>query len=196
MIRFLVHVAPMVALVMGCTRDPASAPALTSTGASTGASTAAPAPQPTAADLLDQMDKRAPVPLLPMMANHHKQEMRDHLVAVQEIVAALALDDYAAVEKAAGRIGFSDHAGQMCDHMGAGAPAFIEQARAFHHTADRIGAAARDRDRTRVLTELGATLQACTACHATWKQQVVDAPTWQRITSTAPPMHGAGHGVE
>jgi DNA-binding MarR family transcriptional regulator len=39
---------------------------------------------------LDRMDTRAPVPLLPMMANHQKQNMRDHLVAVQEIVAALA----------------------------------------------------------------------------------------------------------
>lgn len=139
------------------------------------------------------MDTRAPVPLLPMMANHQKQNMRDHLVAVQEIVAALATDDFAGVERAAGRIGFSEQMGQMCTHMGAGAPGFTEQALNFHHTADRISAAARDRDRARVMTELGATLQTCTSCHAAWKQQVVDEPTWTRLTPSTPPTHGAGH---
>jgi cytochrome c556 len=142
-----------------------------------------------ALDALDKMDTRLPVPLLPMMANHQKQNMRDHLVAVQEIVAALSADDFASVERAAGRLGFSEQMGQMCGHMGAGAPGFAEQAVGFHHTADRIGEAARSRDRGRVLTELGATLQTCTSCHATWKQQVVDEATWQRLVSSAPPEH-------
>jgi cytochrome c556 len=128
-----------------------------------------------------------------MMASHQRQSMRDHLVAVQEIVAAAATDDFAGVERAAGRIGFSEQMGQMCTHVGTGAPGFAEQALDFHHTADRISAAARDRDRARVLTELGATLQACTSCHAVWKQQVVDEATWQRLTSSAPPAHVAPH---
>jgi hypothetical protein len=125
-----------------------------------------------------------------MMANHQKQNMRDHLVAVQEIVTALATEDYPAIEKAAGRIGFSEQMGQMCTHMGAGAPGFTQQALAFHHTAGRITAAARARDRGRVVTELAVTLQTCTACHATWKQRVVDEPTSSRLTSPAAP---AGH---
>jgi len=137
------------------------------------------------------MDTRRPVPLLPMMADHQKQNMRQHLVAVQEIVAALASDDFGGVERAAGRIGFSEQMGQMCTHMGAGAPGFTEQALGFHRAADRIAVAARERDRTRVLSELGATLQTCTSCHAAWKQQVVDEPTWQRLTSSVPPAHGA-----
>jgi hypothetical protein len=128
-----------------------------------------------------------------MMANHQKQNMRDHLVAVQEIVAAVATDDYPAIERAAGRIGFSEQMGQMCTHMGAGAPGFTEQALAFHHTADRIVAAAHDRDRKRVLTEFGATLKTCTSCHATWKQEVVDEPTWERLTSSALPTHHTPH---
>jgi hypothetical protein len=140
---------------------------------------------------LDRMDTRRPVPLLPMMADHQKQNMRQHLVAVQEIVAALASDDFGGVERAAGRIGFSEQMGQMCTHMGAGAPGFTEQALGFHRAADRIAVAARERDRTRVLSELGATLQTCTSCHAAWKQQVVDEPTWQRLTSSVPPAHGA-----
>jgi hypothetical protein len=112
--------------------------------------------------------------------------MRDHLVAVQEIVAALAAEDYAAIERSAGRIGFSEQMGQKCSHMGAGAPGFTEQAVAFHQTADRIADAARSQDREAVLTELGATLGTCTSCHATWKQQVVDETTWTKLTASAP----------
>ena len=186
MSRAVLVLIPIVAVLAACSRESPPAPAATSSV------TAAPSAA-SAADALDRMDTRAPVPLLPMMANHQKQNMRDHLVAVQEIVAALATDDFAAVERAAGRIGFSEQMGQTCTHMGAGAPGFTEQALNFHHTADRISAAARDRDRARVLTELGATLQTCTSCHAAWKQQVVDEPTWTRLTSSAPPTHGAGH---
>lgn len=141
----------------------------------------------------DPLDRRKPVPLLAMMANHQKQNMREHLVAVQEIVAALATDDFAALEKSAGRIGYSDQMGQMCEHMGAAAPGFTEQAMAFHRTADRIADAARARDRSRVLSDLGATLQTCTACHAEWKQEIVDEPTWRRLTSASQPATGEHH---
>lgn len=150
-------------------------------------------PREAPAQALDRLDARTPVPLLPMMASHQKQNMRDHLVAVQEIVTAAATDDFAAVERAAGRIGFSEEMGRMCSHMGAGAPGFTEEALAFHHAADRVTEAARERDRARVLAELGATLQTCTGCHERWKQQVVDPATWERVTATPPPAH-AGPG--
>jgi hypothetical protein len=165
---------------------PAAAPK-TPPAAPSSAPASAPASGPH--QVLDQMDTRVAVPLLPMMANHQKQNMRDHLVAVQEIVLAAANDDFTGVEKAAARIGFSDQMGQMCNHMGAGAPGFTEQAIAFHRTADRISAAARDKDRARVLSELGTTLQACTGCHAVWKQQVVDDPTWQALSRSGRPAH-------
>ena len=160
-------------ILVGCTREKPIEPA------------PPPAPSPTA--MLDQLDSRKPVPLLPMMANHQKQNMREHLLGVQEIVTALATDDYAAVEKAVGRIGFSEQMGMMCTHMGAGAPGFTEQALAFHHTADGIAVAARAKDKTKVLTELSATLQTCTACHETWKQHLVDEQAWRQATATAPP---------
>jgi len=150
----------------------------------------APAPAPAPQEALDRLDGRRAVPLLPMMANHQKQNMRDHLLAVQQIVAALAANDFAAVEKAAGRIGFSEQMGQMCTHMGAGAPGFTQTALDFHHTADGIAASARGRDREAVLRALSATLQTCTSCHATWRQHVVDDAEWTRVTASAPP---AGH---
>lgn len=177
MSRSLLSWACALQLVSACSREPPPSPA---------APLAPLEPGPSAADALDALDPRRPVPLLPMMAHHQKQSMRDHLLAVQEITAAIAASDFAGVEKAASRIGFSEQMGQMCSHMGAGAPGFAAQALEFHHTADCIGAAARARDGARVLSELTATLQTCTSCHATWKQQVVDEPTWRRLSSLAP----------
>jgi hypothetical protein len=140
--------------------------------------------------LLDRMDRRISVPLLPMMAHHQKENMRDHLLAVQQVVLALASDDLPAVASAAGRIGLSPEMGRMCSHMGAGAPGFTEQALQFHRTADGIADAARKRDRKAVLTALGATLQTCTGCHATFKQTVVDQATWSRLTARHAPAGG------
>lgn len=160
------------------------APASTSTGRS---HVEPPSTTCAAQAALDTMDTRVAVPLLATMANHQKQNMRDHLLAVQEIVVAAGRDDFAGIERAARRIGFSPQMGQMCTHMGAGAPGFTEQALAFHHTADAISASARQHDRAAVMSALGATLQACTGCHETFRQRVVDQATWTRLTSTAPP---------
>ena len=172
-----------VVLAVGC-RERALAPPTP-----TEAKTAPPASsaQASAQQILDGMDARRPVALLPMMANHQKQNMRAHLVAVQDIVAGLAADDFAAVEKAAGAIGFSEQMGQMCTHMGAAAPGFTPLALEFHHTADTIVAAARKKDSRAVLEALHATLAACTGCHAAYKQRVVDEATWGALAGQAPP---------
>lgn len=135
---------------------------------------------------LDRMDVRVALPLLPSMANHQKANMRDHLVAVQEIVVAAASDDFAGIERAALRIGYSEEMGQMCNHMGAATPGFTEQALNFHRTADTIASAARASDRAAVMQALGATLATCTGCHATFRQRVVDASEWRALSAPAP----------
>jgi len=177
MMRVLLLLAAMISFSYGCARTSPPDPQPSSSSKQNQPSRSA------APEILDQMDRRAPLPLLPMMAHHQKQNMRDHLAAVQEIVAALAMDQFAEVERAAKRLGFSEQMGQMCTHMGAGAPGFSERAIAFHRTADSVAVAARANDKQRVLTELGATLEACTSCHAAWKQQVVDDVTWQKLAS-------------
>lgn len=183
-------------IALACKTEPQpSPPTPASSTTPTAASTTAPA---SACDSLASMDARKDVPLLPMMANHQKQNMRDHLLAVQEIVAGLQASDFGAIEKSAGRIGYSEQMGAMCTHMGAGAPGFTEQAIAFHKTADGIAAAAKKKDRDAVVAALASTLTTCTSCHAMWKQQVVDEATWTKTTSQAAPMpmHGGGgmHG--
>jgi len=148
----------------------------------------APPPMPPPAELaLERLDTRVPVPLLPHMAQHQKENMREHLVAVQEIALATARSDFAAVEDAARKLGLSPGMEQMCQHMGTGAPGFAEQALAFHRSADEIGAAAHRRDSGAVLRTLGATLHLCTGCHATFRQKVVDETTWANLTPPADP---------
>lgn len=68
---------------------------------------------------LDRMDQRTPVPLSPHMALHQKQNMRDHLEAIQAIIAGLAKQDFPAIEAAAARMGFSKEMEGMCQRMGA-----------------------------------------------------------------------------
>jgi len=157
-----------------------------------GSTTTAAAQQPAAGSPTQQLaalDGRRPVPLLPMMANHQKQNMRDHLVSIQEIIAALAARDYAAVQKAASRIESSPQTAMMCSHMGAGAVGFTEQGTLFHQTADQIGAAAAKEDFEGTLQAVSQTLKTCTTCHATYQQDVVDQASWEAATQMKAPTH-------
>ena len=131
---------------------------------------------------LDAMDPRKPVPLQPMMAHHQKQQMRSHLEAIEAVVGALGEEDWAAVEAAAERIGSSPQMQMTCEHMGAGAEGFTEQALEFHRRADAIGEGARQKDALAVLKATSSTLQVCTSCHRTWKQDVVSSAEWSART--------------
>ena len=144
---------------------------------------------------LDKMDPRTPVPLQPMMAWHQKQNMQEHLVAIQRITGGLAREDWGEVSKASALIESSPQMAQMCQHMGAGAEGFTALALDFHKRADKIGEAAKARDKDAVLQATSHTLEACTGCHAAFKQQVVDANKWQEITGSKhkPGMHHGGH---
>ena len=144
-----------------------------------------PPPAPAAAGAA--LDARRPLPLLAAMASHQRESMREHLAAVGKVVAALASDDYPSAESAARQLGSSSQMNQMCNHLGAAAPEFTTQALAFHQTADWIVDAARASDRQRVLGELSATLETCVACHAGWRQEIVDEPTWRERVGAQKP---------
>ncbi len=149
-------------------------------------------PPPTSGpqDALAEMDPRQPVPLQPMMAWHQKQNMMDHLVTVQQITEALAKEDWAGVIASATRIQSSEQMQQMCEHMGAGAEGFTDAALEFHRRADAIAPAAQAQDTAGVLRATAHTLKACTECHATYRQDIVDAKTWATRTGSA---HTPGH---
>lgn len=128
---------------------------------------------------LARLDPRKPVPLQPMMAWHQKQNMMEHLVAIQRITDGLAREDWQDVAEASALLESSPQMQQMCQHMGAGAEGFTPLALDFHRRADAIGEAARAHDAAAVLRATSNTLQACTGCHAAFRQEVVDPATWQ-----------------
>ena len=128
---------------------------------------------------LAKLDDRRPVPLRPMMAWHQKQNMLEHLVVIQRIVDGVSREDWDEVASASQRIETSPQMEQMCEHMGAGAAGFTEMALDFHDRAKAIAESARRRDSDSVLRATAHTLEACTTCHATFRQDVVDEATWR-----------------
>ncbi|MEO0322269.1 MAG: hypothetical protein AAF447_04895 [Myxococcota bacterium] len=140
---------------------------------------------PHPSEALAALDPRRPVPLQPMMAWHQKQNMMAHLVAVQAITEAAARGDWGAVAQASRPLESSPRMATMCEHMGAGADGFTEAALAFHARADAIGEAAKVADGPGVLEALAATLEACTSCHAAYRQEVVHAAEWEALTKVS-----------
>ena len=130
------------------------------------------------------MDTRTPVPLQPMMAWHQKQNMQAHLVAIQGITAAWTGQDWEGVSQASVTRQTSPQMAAQCEHMGAGAKGFTELALDVHQRADGIALAAEKPDTQAVQQATGHTLQACTTCHARYRQDVVDAQTWTGRTGT------------
>lgn len=149
-----------------------------------------PAATPSAHDALAEMDPRTPVPLQPMMAWHQKQNMQEHLVAIQRITDGLAREDWAEVSAGAKLIASSPQMQMQCEHMGQGAEGFTAAALDFHARADGIVAAAEAQDATKILAATTNTLAACTGCHAKYRQDVVDAATWEARTGSTMD-HGA-----
>jgi hypothetical protein len=169
--------------LLACEHDPAPAAAEQAP-----ATTAAPSPSHDACGpfaALDALDPRTPVPLLPMMAWHQKQNMQEHLLAIQRITDGLAREDWQEIADGAALIATSPQMQQMCQHMGAGAEGFTELALDFHRRADAIGEAAEAHDAPAVLRATANTLQACTGCHAAFRQEVLDEPTWAARTGSS-----------
>lgn len=110
--------------------------------------------------------------------------MMEHLVVIERITEALSREDWEGVAAASALIESSPQMQRMCEHMGAGADGFTELALEFHRRADAIGVAARDRDGVAVLRATAVTLQTCTSCHAKYRQDVVDAATWEARTGS------------
>jgi cytochrome c556 len=103
-------------------------------------------------------------------------------------------DDFDGVAKTSSRLGYSDAAASMCDHVGEAVPDFVDACITFHRIADDIGSAARRADRAAVLDALDRTLRSCVGCHAAYRQEVVDPATWKRMIDgrrghSRPPEH-------
>lgn len=117
------------------------------------------------------MDVRQALNLPPAAQEGLKLTMREHLEALQAIVAALAREDY---EKAAAvaheDLGFPKHHQAMQREQGAPfPPRYQELAMAHHQVAEDLAQAIPSRDMKKILPHLDRTMKACVACHQAFK---------------------------
>lgn len=100
-----------------------------------------------------------------------KLTMREHLEALQAIMAALAQEDY---EKAAAvaheDLGFPKHHQAMQREAGATfPPKYHELAMAHHQEAEDLAKALPSKDLKTILPKLERTIGACVSCHRAYK---------------------------
>jgi protein-arginine kinase activator protein McsA len=114
---------------------------------------------------------RQALDLKPAVEEAMKLTMREHLEALQVIVAALVREDY---EKAAAvaheDLGFPKHHQAMQRERGASfPPKYQELAMAHHQVAEDLAGIIPSRDMKKILPHLEQTMKACVACHQAYK---------------------------
>ena len=100
-----------------------------------------------------------------------KLTMREHLEALQAIVAALAREDYGKAAAVAHEdLGFPKHHRAMQREAGATLPPrYHELAMAHHQVAEDLAGIIPSKDMKKILPHLERTMQACVACHQVYK---------------------------
>ena len=125
-----------------------------------------------------QADDRQLVELPPMMQEHMLSNMRDHLRALEDILAALAAGDVAkAGEIAEGRIGMSSLTLHGAEHMGPYMPEAMRQiGTSLHKISSRFAVAAANAEvegtveaQRAVYAALKDITEACNACHIAYR---------------------------
>lgn len=116
-------------------------------------------------------DNRAALGLSPAAREGLLQTMREHLEAIQSIVAALAAGDYdGAATVAREELGFAKHHQAMQREQNAAfPPRYQELAMAHHQAADDLADVIAKRDLPVILQALESTIAPCTTCHREYK---------------------------
>lgn len=117
--------------------------------------------------------KRTALDLPPAAQEGLKLTMREHLEAIDAIVAALSQEDFA---KAAiltnEELGFPKHHVAMQREQGATfPPEYHKLAMAHHQAAEAMGAVIPTKDLKQILPHLQETIHACVKCHQVFRLQ-------------------------
>ncbi len=111
------------------------------------------------------------VELPEMMQNHMLANMRDHLVAINEILVYLAdnkLDE--AAEVAESRLGMSSLNLHGASHMASRMPTGMQETgTSMHRAASRFALKAQEGDALAAYNALSEITSACVACHAGYR---------------------------
>lgn len=113
-------------------------------------------------------DKRTPLKVPPMMKDHMRSSMRDHLSAVNETVKLLGAGDFEAASRVIhDRLGTNEMMTKMCGMFGD--EGYKEMGLAMHASADVLSLEIRSKDMGKIMKALSGTLEKCVACHATFR---------------------------
>jgi hypothetical protein len=120
---------------------------------------------------LAQADDRELVEMPPPMQNHMLANMRDHLAAIDEILAALNAEDFdTAVRVAEFRLGMSSLDSHGASHMAqVMPPPMREMGTSMHRAASRFARTAEEGDQLRAFQSLRAVTETCVTCHAAYR---------------------------
>ncbi len=114
-------------------------------------------------------DNRLSLNVTGKRAKHQLMNMRDHVDAVNLIIAYLSKDQYEnASEVANKRLGLSDQMKMMCSSFGN--KEFEELGFAFHKSAETMAEVFKTKDKNKSLQALSTTMTYCVSCHAKFKQ--------------------------
>ncbi len=117
--------------------------------------------------MMTMKDDRTALNAPPMMKEHQKKMMREHLRSVREIVGLMGEGKFEeASKKAHTGLGLTDQMDQMCGMFGED---FKTMGIAFHKSGDRLGDALATKDLKKSIAALGETLDYCVSCHDTFK---------------------------
>ena len=120
-------------------------------------------------------DGRTTVPMPEMMVEHMMGNMRDHLLALEEITRYLAAQEYEkASEIAESRLGMSSLELHGASHMAKFMPKEMgEIGTNMHRAASRFALAAKDAELegglNKAFSALSEVMQQCVACHSAYK---------------------------
>jgi hypothetical protein len=116
-------------------------------------------------------DTRQLVELPEMMQQHMMSNMRDHLVAMNEILASMANNELdKAAEVAESRLGMSSLEFHGASHMAKFMPEGMRQAgTSMHRAASRFALKAQEGEALPAYKALSKVTSACVACHACYR---------------------------
>jgi hypothetical protein len=139
--------------------------------------------------LADGPDNRHVLSMTEPQRGHVLEEMRALLSGVQNILAALAKENMAAVAQHARPLG-KNMAHKAEDHLKGVLPReFMRLGMSVHEDFDRIAVDAESiKDPKHTLRQLSNTMYKCVACHEAYQIRAVVQPM-QKNGASSPPMH-------
>jgi len=118
---------------------------------------------------MSMIDTRTSLGLSAEMKQHQLSNMREHLDAINSIVALMLENKFEDASKVAHtKLGLTPEMQKMCSMFGN--EKFMTLGMAFHKSGDDLGDALQTKDVNTSLRALNKTMQYCVTCHAAYRQ--------------------------